>query len=154
MTNIHVSSFLQNNWKENRSYILTTFVLGIVYFIGLRILYPIPSFYSDSFTWVGAAASGQPVTFRPVGYSKLIIFFRLLTTSDLALIAGQYFCNLFINLFLFLTVNYFFRFRKGLKSLLFVLLVVNPFYLFYSNYVSSDAFFCCLTVLWFTLLIW
>jgi hypothetical protein len=35
-----------------------------------------------------------------------------------------------------------------------VLLIVNPLYLFQSNYVSSDAFFNSFTVLWFTLLIW
>src|SRR5207253_1256906 len=57
-------------------------------------------------------------------------------------------------LFLFFTWTYFFRLKKVFKIVLYVLLIVNPFYLFYSNYVSSDAFFNCFTVLWFTLLIW
>jgi len=147
-------SFIQNSWKENKAYVLTSLVLGTIYFIILRIIYPVPSFYSDSFTWVGAAVTGQPVTFRPVGYSKIMRFLHLFTTSDFPLIAAQYFSNLFVNLFLFLTCNWFFKLYKPLKLLLFVLLIINPFYLFYSNYVSSDAFFCCLSVLWFTLLIW
>ena len=128
--------------------------LGILYFILLRFLFPIPSFYSDSFTWVGAANTGQPVTFRPVGYSRIIAFLRFFSVSDLPLIAAQYFSNLFANLFLFLTACYLFRITRVFKTVLYVLLVVNPFYLFYSNYVSSDAFFNCLAVVWFTLLIW
>lgn len=140
--------------KENRIWIFSALITGIIYFIALRLIYPIPSFYSDSFTWVGAAKTGQPVTFRPVGYSKLMMFFKFFSTSDIALIAAQFFSNLIVNLLLFLTFTYFFQFRKGFKILLFVLLIINPFYLFYSNYISSDAFFNCFTVLWFTLLIW
>lgn len=140
--------------KENKTWLISALIIGVVYFVVLRLLYPVPSFYSDSFTWVGAAQSGQPVTFRPVGYSKMMMFFKLLSTSDIALIAGQYFSNLLINLFLFFTCTYFFSLKKAFKIALYVLLIVNPFYLFYSNYVSSDAFFNCFTVLWFTLLIW
>ncbi len=140
--------------KENKTWFLSAVIIGAVYFIALRFIYPVPSYYSDSFTWVGAARTGQPVTFRPVGYSKLIVFFKFFSTSDIALIAAQYFGNLFANLFLFFTCTYLFSFIRGFKVLLFVLLIINPFYLFYSNYVSSDPFFSCLAVLWFTLLIW
>lgn len=140
--------------KKNRFWLFSAFIVSLVYFIALRLIYPIPSYYADSYTWVGAAATGQPVTFRPIGYSKALMFFRLLSTSDIALVASQFFSNVIVNLFLFFTANYFFRFRKMLKCFLFVLLIINPFYLFYCNYVSSDPFFNCLTVLWFTLLIW
>lgn len=140
--------------KESLYCIISALLIGVVYFISLRILYPIPSYYADSFTWLGAARTGQPVSFRPVGYSKLIVFFKLFSTSDIALIAGQFFGNLLVNLFLFFTCTYLFRLKKGFKILLYVLLFVNPFYLFYSNYISSDPFFNCFTVFWFTLLIW
>src|ERR1700712_4065403 len=87
--------------KENKLWLFSVVFIGLLYFIILRFLYPVPSFYSDSFTWVGAARSGQPVTFRPVGYSKLLIFFKFFTASDIAIIAAQFFCNLISNLFLF-----------------------------------------------------
>jgi hypothetical protein len=154
MEDLQQDSFLKFCFQKNKGFIIISLVLGLVYFIVLRLIYPIPSFYSDSFTWVGAAGSGQPVSFRPIGYSKIIRFFHLFTQGDFALIFAQYFSNLLINLFLFLTVTWFFPLKKSLQWLLFVVLIINPFYLFYSNYVSSDAFFCCLTVLWFTLLIW
>ena len=140
--------------KKSKIYFLSALSIGIIYFIVLRLVYPIPSYYSDSFTWVGAAQSGQPVTFRPVGYSKLMIFFKSFSTSDVALIAAQFFTNLVVNLFLFFTCLYFFEFKRGFRILLFCLLIINPFYAFYSNYISSDPFFCCFSVLWFTLLIW
>ncbi len=140
--------------KYNRRWLFFAIITGIVYFIILRFLFPIPSFYADSFTWIGAAQTGQPVSFRPVGYSKLIFFCKLFSVSDVALIAAQYFTNLFVNLFLFFSCTFLFSFSRLFKLLLYVLLIINPLYLFYSNYVYADAFFSCFTVLWFTLLIW
>jgi hypothetical protein len=153
--NFYKTGFLKHTLaKDSKRCLFCTLVISIGYFLWLRRLYPIPSFYSDSFTWVGAAVSRQPITFRPVGYSKLLIFFHYFSTSDVALIAAQYFINVIVNLFLFLTCTYFFPLKNRYKWLLYLLLVSNPFYLFYSNYISSDAFFNCFTVLWFTLLIW
>jgi hypothetical protein len=139
---------------KNRWFLLLAPLVGLLYFFLLRYLYPIASYYSDSFTWVGGANTGQPVTIRPIAYSKLLMFFKYLSTSEVAVVAAQYFSNLVVNLFLFFTCTFLFNFKRGLQILLYVLLIINPFYLFYSNYISSDAFFCCATVLWFTLLIW
>ncbi len=140
--------------KNNRIIIYMTLMIGCIYFIALRLIYPVPSFFIDSFAWVQAAKTGQPVTFRPIGYSKLILFFKLLSSSDFALIAGQYFSNLIVNLLLYFTCTFFFKLKKVFNILLIILLIANPFYLFYSNYVSSDSFFNCLAVLWFILIIW
>jgi hypothetical protein len=139
---------------SNRKFIFLALIIAIIYFITLRFLYPVPSFYADSFTWVGAAKTNQPVTFRPIGYSKFIQFFKIFSSGDITLIAGQFVSNVLANLFLFFTFCYFFALNKFYKRILFALLILNPLYLFYSNYVSSDAFFCCLTVLWFSLLVW
>ena len=138
----------------NKHYLWTAIVLSLAYFIALRLLYPIPSYFADSFTYVGAAAKNQPVSFRPVMYSKLIQLFRFLSENELALIAGQYFSSVLANLFLFFTTAYFFGFNRWQKLVLFVLLIAHPFYFFSSNYVSSDSFFSSFTVAWFTLLIW
>jgi len=140
--------------KGNKEYLWSAIAIGIAYFIVLRSVYPVPSFYSDSFTWVGAAKNNQPVTFRPIGYSKLLQFFKYFSINDLALTASQYFSNLIANLILFFTCNYFFTYNRVSRIMLFALLILNPFYLFYSNYVSADAFFCSFTIAWFTLLIW
>jgi hypothetical protein len=140
--------------KQQRKYIWLTLVIAVSYLILIRSLYPIPSFFSDSFTFVGAAAHNHPVSFRPVMYSKLIQFFKTFSTSDIALVAAQYISTVLANLFLFLTSCWLFGLRRWLKYLLFVLLICHPFYVFSCNYVSSDAFFTSGTVLWFTTLFW
>ena len=140
--------------KPNRKYLYTGLVTGIVYFIILRMLYPIPSCYSDSFTYLQVAQDNTEVSFRPVEYSKIIQIFRGFSTSDVALIFGQYFSNVVANLLLFFTSIYLFPFRRANKVLLFALLVFNPLYVLYSNYILTDALFGAFTVAWFVTLIW
>lgn len=148
-------SFLQFIFgKPNRKYLLTGLAAGFVYFIVLRMLYPIPSCYSDSFTYLQVAQDNVEVSFRPVEYSKIINLFKGFSTSDVALIFGQYFSNVLANLLLFFTSIYFFPFRRVNKLLLFVLLVFNPLYVLYSNYILTDALFGACTVAWFVVLIW
>jgi hypothetical protein len=140
--------------RANRKYLLTGLGAGIVYFIILRILYPIPSCFSDSFTYLQVAQDHVNTSYRPVEYSKIINLFKGLSTSDVALIFGQYCSNVLANLLLFFTSIYFFSFRRINKLLLFALLVFNPLYILYSNYILTDAFFSAFTVAWFVTLIW
>jgi hypothetical protein len=139
---------------ENKRFIVSALLIGVVYFICLRLLFPVPVFFADSYTYVGAAKNSQPVSFRPIGYSRILVFFRLFSSTDLPVIAAQYYSNLFANLSLFFSAVYFIPLKKAYRQILFFLLIVNPFYLFYSNYISPDSFFCAFTVAWFTLLIW
>ncbi|HEX8332841.1 MAG TPA: hypothetical protein VF622_09465 [Segetibacter sp.] len=139
---------------ENKKYLLAGFIIGIIYFIILRILFPVPSYYSDSYTYIQAARDKYPISFRPIQYSEIINFFKNFSTSDVALIAGQYFSNVLANLLLFFSWVYFFPLRKVYKLLLFFFLICNPLYVFYSNYILTDAFFSSLTVAWFVILIW
>jgi hypothetical protein len=140
--------------RPNRTYLLTGLVAGVVYLICLRLLYPIPSCYSDSFTYLQVAQDKQLVSFRPVEYSHIINLFKSFSTSDVALIFGQYFSNVLANLLLFFTTLYFVPLRKANQVLLFALLVFNPLYIMYSNYILTDALFGAFTVTWFVLLIW
>jgi hypothetical protein len=140
--------------RQNKRFIYYSFAIAIIYFVVLRCIYPVPSFFSDSFTYVGAAARNQPVTFRPIMYSKLIQFCKLFSTTDVALVAAQYFLSVFVNLFLFLSCCWLFQLKRLYKWILFALLIVHPFYVFAANYISSDAFFNSLAVLWFTVLLW
>jgi hypothetical protein len=140
--------------KENKKYLLGGLVVGILYFIILRILYPVPSYYSDSYTYLQAARDKYPISFRPIQYSEIINFFKNFSTSDVALIGAQYLSNVLANLLLFFTWIYFFPLRKVYKLLLFFFLICNPLYLLYSNYILTDAFFSSLTVAWFVTLIW
>lgn len=67
--------------KENRVFAYAALLIGIVYFIALRLLFPIPSFYSDSYTYIQVARDNQPVSFRPGEYAEMINFFKGMSTS-------------------------------------------------------------------------
>jgi hypothetical protein len=140
--------------KQNKRFLWLAIIIGIVYFIIIRFLYPIPSYYADSFTFVGAAARNQPISFRPIMYSRLIQFFHFISTSDVLLLGAQYTSLLLANLFFFFSSCWLFRLSKLYKWVLYILLICHPFYLFASNYISSDAFFTSFTITWFTLLLW
>lgn len=148
--------FIDYVWrtKNNKQLLLAGLCIGLIYFIVLRVLFPLPSFYFDSYTYIKAAAEKQFISFRPIEYSEFINFFHSFSKSDAALIFGQYFFNVIANLFLFFTIAFLFPIGKALRITLFVLLTCNPLYLFYSNYILSDSFFCSLTVAWFAILIW
>lgn len=149
-------SFYHFVWHEkaNRKLLIIGLLAGVGFILLLRVLFPFPSFYADSYTYIDAAAERQPISFRPIQYSEFINFFHHFSTSDLALIIGQYVIAIVANLFLFFSCLYFFDLPHRLKTLLFILLVFNPLYLLSANYVLSDSFFCSLTTIWFTCLIW
>lgn len=143
--------FIANS--ANKKWLYLTLVITVIYLILLRNFLPSPSFLSDSFTYIQAARDNSVISFRPFGYSAFLQCLHHLTTSDLAIVVTQYILNIIANLLLFFTCIYHFPLHRKLKWLLFVLLIGNPLYLIYSNYILSDALFCSITVLWFTLLI-
>ncbi|BAV10222.1 hypothetical protein FLA_6283 [Filimonas lacunae] len=140
--------------KEQRNYCAIGIVAGIIYLILLRLLFPFPSFYADSYTYIDAAADNLAISYRPIQYSEFINFFHHFGSSDFALIASQYLANVIANLFLFFTCVFLFPLSRLSKNILFAILVFNPLYLFAANFVLSDSLFCSLTVAWFTLLLW
>lgn len=140
--------------KANRRYVLIGLLSSIVYLTILRLLFPFPSFYADSYTYIDSALDHTIVSYRPIGYSEFIRFFHYITSSDIALIAAQYLVSIIANMFLFFTCVFLFPLPHKLKATLFVLLIFNPLYLLSANYVLSDSFFCSFTVAWFTTLIW
>lgn len=140
--------------KENTIFLYLTLLIAVGYFMILRVLYPVPAFYFDSYTYIEAARDHSPISFRPVEYGRILNLFKAISTSDIALIAGQYFSNIVANLFLFFTFTWFFTFYRTYKIIFFIVVICNPLYLFYSNYILTDSFFSAFTVIWFTLLVW
>jgi hypothetical protein len=137
-----------------RRYLIAGVVIFVVYAIVLRWLFPRPSYFFDSGTYIQAARDNSSVSFRPQGYSEFIRFFHDIYISSTLLVVAQFACNVLANLFLFFTFVYFFPLSKWYRVILFLLLLCNPLYLFYSNYILSEAFFCSLTVIWITVLTW
>lgn len=140
--------------KDNRLYLVVAVVAAIIQIILFKLCYPYADFFSDSYSYIYAAATGTDVNIWPVGYSKFLWFFRQETTSDTALVAFQYLFLQAVTLYFFFTLLYFYAPSRPTANIIFGCLFFNPLMLYLSNYISSDALFLALSLLWVTQLCW
>jgi hypothetical protein len=145
--------FIWNN-PINRKQLLWGSALSISSFVLFKLLYPFPDFFSDSYSYIGAAAANLNISIWPIGYSKFLAALHFLTHSDTVLVRFQYFFIQLAALHFFFTIQYFFTPSKWCRQLLFIFLFVNPLTLYLANTVNSDALFGALSLLWITELIW
>ncbi|GAA0557872.1 NAD(P)/FAD-dependent oxidoreductase [Chitinophaga japonensis] len=127
----------------------------LIQFIAFKFLYPFASFINgDSYVYLETAYHNFDINTYPIGYSRFLRLFSVFTHSDTALAGFQYaLLQASVGAFLF-TVFYFFQPGKVVKVFLFCFMVGNPVFLYLANYVSSDALFLSLSLIWFTLLLW
>jgi hypothetical protein len=141
--------------KNNRRILILVFILILIQFGVFKYFYPSAGFINDdSYVYLETASQNLGFNSYMVGYGMFLRLFSVFTKSDLALVIFQY---LFIQgsaLLLLFTIFYFFNPYKWIKYFLLVFVVLNPLYLYMSNYVSSDPYFMALSLLWFTLLLW
>lgn len=127
----------------------------IVQFCVFKFLYPFAGFINgDSYAYLETAYHNLSVNTYPIGYSMFLRFFSIFTKSDTALVAFQYFFLQASALAFIFTLFYFYRPGKAVKIILFGFMVLNPVFLYLANYVSSDALFLALGLVWFTQLLW
>jgi len=150
---VSFSKFLFKD-ADNRRYLDGGFAAIIIQFVIFKLCYPFADYFNDSFTYINAAAHHHKMSVRPIGYSRFLEGVHWVTTSDTVITFIQYFTVQAGTLFLFFTLRYFFPLRKTISRILFVILLFNPVVLYISNYISSDALFVGLCLIWFTLLIW
>ena len=147
-------SFWDYLYGENKIYSLLILFLVICQFIIFKLLYPFPDFFSDSYSYIEAAYSRANVNIWPIGYSKFLLLFHWFTHSALALNFFQYLFLETAALYFYHTVVYFFPTGKNTRTILCLFLFFNPLNLYLANYVSSDAIFVGLSLIWLTQLIW
>jgi protoporphyrinogen oxidase len=131
-------------------------ILGLlVQLIVFKYLYPYAGFINgDSYVYLETAYHNFDINTYPIGYSKFLRLFSIFTKSDTLFIAFQYlFLQTCVLAFVF-TLFYFYKPAKLTKILLFGFMLFNPVFLYLANYVSSDAFFLSLSLIWFTQLLW
>lgn len=116
--------------------------------------YPLASFIAgDSYVYLQSAVYNSRINTYPVGYSCFLRIFSTFTSSDLALVAFQYFAIEASALTLLFTLFGIYSPRRLTRWLMFSLVVFNPVFLYVANYVSSDALFLVLSLLWLTSLL-
>ncbi|KAA2239885.1 NAD(P)/FAD-dependent oxidoreductase [Chitinophaga agrisoli] len=156
------SGRLESNLKDyifknanNRLFVWTGIFGILIQFIIFKWLYPFAGFINgDSYAYLEAAYHNLDIYFYPIGYSRLLRLFSVFTKSDLALVTFQYLLLQGGIMYFLFTLFYFYNPRRVVKAILFYFMLFNPVFLYLSNYVSSDAVFLSLSLIWLTQLFW
>jgi hypothetical protein len=147
-------SFYTYVYTENKIYSLLIISLVILQFIIFKLLYPFPDFFSDSYSYIEAAYERLDVNIWPIGYSKFLLALHWFTHSAMALNFFQYISLELAALYFYHTIIYFYPTGKHTRIILCLFLFFNPLNLYIANYVSSDAIFIALSLIWLTQMIW
>ncbi len=130
-------------------------VMLIAQFFVFKLLYPFAGFiYADSYIYLQSATWNNSINIYPVGYSWFLRFISIFSRSDTFLVLVQYLMLEAASLFLIFSLFYLYKTGKVTRTILTGIVVLSPLFLYVANYVSSDAYFTSLSIVWFTLLIW
>jgi len=140
--------------RQQKRYLFIALPAILLQFVVLKLLYPYPDFISDSYSYISTAELQMSVNLWPVGYSWFISALHMLTSSDIALLACQYFFLEASLLLFFYTFLYFYRPARNTSNILFIFLFCNPLFLWLSNAVLSDALFNSLSIIWWVQFLW
>lgn len=140
--------------RENRISLLLSIITAFIVFFIFKRLYPFPNFLPDSYSYLDAAFSNVNINMWPVGYSKFLRFISVFNRSDTGMALIQYLLLQASILFFLFSIRYLLQPGKWVMRVLFFLLILNPLWFYISNFVSSDALFAALSLLWLTSLLW
>jgi protoporphyrinogen oxidase len=144
---------LRNRW--NRKVLWIAGIAIILQFGIFKHFYPYAGFIDgDSYVYLETATTNADINTYPTGYSKFLRIFSAFTTSDLALVAFQFFLLQCSALYFIFTFFYLYRPARFIQVLLLGFVILNPLFLYLSNYILSDSLFISLSITWFTLLLW
>ncbi|OQP62017.1 hypothetical protein A3860_30505 [Niastella vici] len=143
------------NTRFNKAVLFLAAIAILLQFTVFKYFYPYASFISgDSYVYLETAHLNLDINNYMVGYSRLLRLFSVFTRSDTALVAFQYLLIQSSALFFLFTLFFFYNPSKIIQIALICFIVPNPLFLYLANYISSDAYFLALSLIWFTILLW
>jgi len=135
-----------------RDILITGFAMVAVWIV-FKYFYPYADFFTDSFSYIQAAAGRDSIDYRPIGYSIFLRLVHVVSASDTFLVSLQYVLVQTASLVLYVRLQRLCRPVRWADRLILIFLVLNPVIPYTCNYVSSDALFIGLSLLWLNLLI-
>lgn len=154
ITSLPFMSWILQEKENNRLILLTAIIMGIL-FTWLKILYPYPNFMPpDSNSYLEAAYNNQFINIWAIGYSKFLRLVSSITSSHFVLVLLQYVLLQASVLYFLFSIRYLLSPGKWTFRTLLVFTISNPLLVHISNFVSTDAVFTALSVIWFTQLLW
>ncbi len=139
---------------QQKKIILIALILNTAIFIALKFCFPIPDFFTDSFTYIADAILQRPVTYRPAGYADFLGLTHSISGNPNFTVFIQYMLFVTSTLFCFFSGDYLYGFPQKIKTIIFYVAILNPILILQTNLISSDSLFCSLTVIWFTFCLW
>ena len=140
--------------RENRAFLMLAIALIVIQFVVFKFFYPFANYMPDSYSYIEAAWSNSAINTWPIGYSKFLRIFSTFFQSDLPVLFFQYiFLQLSVLYFIY-TLIYFLRPTKLVRGVLIFFFLINPLFLFISNYISADAIFTAISLIWIVQIIW
>lgn len=148
-----IISFMQ--WaKLKRYYLRLSAVVIVLQFVVFKWLYPYPNFLPDSFSYLETAMEKRSINIWPIGYSWFLELFGLISRSHWWLVSSQYVLLEAAILYLVFSTGYLLQTSGWLFGGMLLTGIASPLVLHISNFVSSDALFAALSLVWFTQLLW
>ena len=149
-------SFIDYVWrnKGHRAYLLFALAAFLLQFILFKIKYPFANYMPDSYSYLEAAYTNADVNMWPVAYSKFLRQISVFTHSDKVVVGIQYLFMQCSGLLFLFTLLYFLKPGRAVKNILYAFFLFNPVALYVANYISADALFIGLSLLWISSLLW
>jgi len=150
------STFRDYMWrnKGNRAYLLFAFAAFLLQFILFKVRYPYANYMPDSYSYLEAAYTNADVNMWPVAYSKFLRQISVYTHSDTIVVGIQYLFMQLSGLVFLFSLLYFLKPGKVVRNILYAFFILNPVALYIANYISADALFIGLSLLWISSLLW
>lgn len=140
---------------ENRLLLKFSVLAVLISFAWLKIIYPYPNFMPpDSNSYLNAAFSNQFINLWPIGYSKFLRLISCFSNSHFFLVSLQYLLLQASLLYFLFSIRYWLSPGKWGFRTLFAISILNPLVVHIANFVSTDALFTALSMVWFTQLLW
>lgn len=133
--------------------ILITGSAMVAVWIVFKCFYPYADYFTDSYSYIQAAAGKDSIDYRPIGYSIFLRLVHGVSASDTFLVTLQYVLVQTASLVLYVRLEKLCHPVRWVKLLILTFLVLNPVIPYTCNYISSDALFIALSLLWLDLLI-
>lgn len=124
----------------------------VLEFVVFKYYYPFADFFTDSYSYISAAAQGDAISYRPIGYSFFLRLVHAVSASDTFLVTLQYILVQGACLGLLITLVQRCALGPRASGVLLAFLLLNPTIPYLCNYVSSDALFVGLSIIWLTVL--
>lgn len=137
-----------------RNHLFLVSLISLCLFGFLKLLYPEPDFFSDSYSYIFAAQAGIDANIWPIGYSKFLRLVHYFSHSDVVLVWLQYLLYIASAVYFYFTILSLYQPKHDKKWIIAAVLFFNPLVLFIANYVTSDLLFCSLSLVWIGSLLW